>query len=231
MGDDNQNGQGSDNSDGNDSPKYVTTEQLNSAISGHMKRLEGRLGTTIGEAIATQMKAFAPKKDDDVPSDPQADPAPDGGKVDPQITSLKRQLSTLNNRLQKSEDARADEATQRRQLGLRSAVMKSLGESGLSGPHLKAASAVLYQDGKVHVTDDGSHLFKDQEGLDVPLADGVRDWVASDDARLFLPPKDVRGSGDRGSDKTKLPKLKSDAMSQAYADAKEGVGKFLLNQK
>lgn len=211
-------------------PKFVTQEQLsqvvNAAVSNHMKRLDGKLSTTITDAVAAALKANTP----DPPDDPPKDIDDPKAKANPEATALKRQVAQLETKLNKAVEEASDERTQRRSAGLKTAVMKHLGEAGLSGAHLKGASAVLYQDQRVRVTDDGDHLFIEADGVEVPLADGVKEWSASDDAKLFRKPVDVRGSGDGPHDQTKLPKLPSDEMSQAYADSVSGVEKHLMNQ-
>lgn len=235
--DPNADGGGKPNADGD--AKFVTQEQLsqvvNQAVSSHMKRLDTKIGATMKDAVAEALKDMVQKaKDDDDP--PGADPPAGGGKgaddkPNPAMTALKRQVETLTTKLQKAEDDRAGEAKQRQRDGLKSAVLKQLGESGLSGQHLRGAQAILYQDDRVRIGDDGAHLFRNAEGEDLPLVEGVKEWIGSDDAKLFLPPKDVRGSGDRGSDNAALPKTKDSAMNQALADAIEGVKKQRLNQQ
>lgn len=207
-------------------PKFVTQEQLsqvvNAAVSSHVKRLETRMTATIGSAmrdvVAEQLKDVLPKPDDPPPKDPK----PDDGKKDPAVAALERTVTQLTGKLEKAEGARAEEAKQRLQDALRTSVVKQLGEAGLSGPHLKGAQAALYQDGRVHVDDSGAQLFRDDDGTELPLTEGLKAWVGSDDAKLYLPPKGVSGSGDQGGDST-LPKLKDDGLNQAVSTALVGV--------
>lgn len=225
------NGNSSDNENGDD-PKFVTQDQLsqvvNAAVSNHLKRFESKLSGTIGSAVAEALKAHTPAASgDDPPNDPPADP---NAKVDPAMTQMKREMTAMRNKLQKAEDATAAEAKQRKSDALRTTVLKQLGEAGLSGQQLRAAQAVLYQEGRVHVSEDGSHIFRDADGVDLPLSEGMKGWIASDDAKLFLPPKDVRGSGDRAAEGN-IPTLKDSSMNQAVSDALDGVRKLRLNQQ
>lgn len=232
MGDD-PNANPGDKGNGDDADKFVTQEQLsqvvNAAVSNHLKRFESKLTSTVGDVIADKLKDLNLKPGEGDDDDPPEDDPPDKGKSDPQITSLKRQITQLTNKLNDSNAVAENERKQRRADALRTDVLKHLGEGGIAGKRLNAAVAVLYQNGRVKVDGDGQHLFVDEDGLDVPLKDGIGTWVTSDDAKLFLPPKDVRGSGDKGGG-DKLPKMKTDELSQAYADAVEGVEKFILNE-
>lgn len=235
MGDQDPNANAGGNADGDDdADKFVTQDQVsqivNAAVSNHMKRFGTKLSETIGGVIDEKLKGFVPKQNDDVDDDDDDDPPDPKAKADPRFTQMKRQITQLTNKLNDALGDADSERKQRRNDGLNTAVLKHLGEGGMSGKRLTAAKAVLYQDGRVKVTDEGEHLFVDDDGLDVPLKDGLATWVASDDAKLFLPPKDVRGSGDKGGGDQKLPKMKTDELSQAYADAVEGVEKHLLNQ-
>lgn len=209
-----------DTSNGTDTPQYVTPDQLNQAINGHVKRLETRLTSTLGNVIADKLKEFTPQPEAD--AEPETQEQQPSGKVNPEMTALKRQLTTMNNRLQKSEESRAAEATQRRSDGLRSEVLRRLGEGGLSGQQLKAAQAVLYQDGKVRVDEAGTHLFLDSEGTELPLSDGLDSWLGSDESAFFRPPKDVRGSGDQGH-RSAVPVTGNSEMDAAIAIATLGA--------
>jgi hypothetical protein len=232
--DDDATGSGGGSNSDDDAGKYVTRDELaqivNAAVSGHTKRLEKRLGDSLVSQIVAQLKTDAGQGDDDGQDDGQDDDSGSAGKAksSPETIALKRQISALSNKLQKAEDGRAAEAKQRQAEALRSEARKLLGDAGISGRGLRGAMAELLQDGRVKLGEDGSHLFEDDDGTELPLADGLKGWASSDDAKLYLPPRDVRGSGDNG--RGQAPKLggDDDARQAAYADALEGVEKFVL---
>jgi hypothetical protein len=88
--------------------------------------------------------------------------------------------------------------------------------------------ALLYQNGRVKVAEDGAHLFVDTNGEELPLSEGLKTWAGSDDAKLFLPPREVKGSGDTGSGR--LPKFESKdkKLEKIVSNAQEAAA-FLLN--
>lgn len=212
-----------DTGDGADEPQYVTSEQLNRAISGHMKRLEGRLGASLKTSLAELMADRTPEPE---PDTPEPDPDTSVAKPDPQMVALKRQLSALGNKLKASEDAQKASESKRQQATLRSAVNTALGELGMSGQHLKGATAALYHEGRVAVGEDGAALFRDQDGTELPLADGLRDWAASDEAKLYQAPRSPRGSGDRGHSQA-VPTDKPGSLDEALGVISKGLEEMI----
>ncbi len=184
--------------DGADDPQYVTKEDLNDivnrAITGHTGRLEKRLGKSIAEAITALRAQDAPEDDgddDDVdPDQPKAKAKPNP-QVQRQLTRHKNELKALQDKLESRDKAARDAR-------LETAVTKSLGEAGLNGRHLRGARAFLYQEGKVFLDDDGSELFMADDGTELDLKEGMKEWLDSDDAKLYQPPRGASGSGDRG---------------------------------
>ncbi len=233
-----------------DEPKYVTADDLNKtvnqAISNHLKRFEKTMGKTVGEQLKEALESFSTSSGDPSPPEPQdqppaADPPPaaiappapadDKPRNDPAVTYLKGQLTTLSKRLEASEKSRAEERTQRQSESLRAAVTGGLGTIGLAGAHLDGAIASLYHNGSVFISDDGERRFRDDEGLDHPLLDGLRSWAKSEAAKLYIPPRGARGSGEMKQPEVPNLGFKDPEKNQLVANALEGVQKFLIDRQ
>lgn len=225
-------GAGNEGGDGGgDAPKFITQEdfskELNKAITNHVGRMETRLtktlGATVGASITEALAALS-KKPDDAPEN-KGDAKPDGKQV-----LMERKLQKLTEDLETSNAARELEAGKRKDEGLRGDVVSALGDLNMTGQRLRGATAMLYAEGRVYIGEDGSHLFKDADGIEFPLSDGVKAWSGSEEAKLYMPPSNVRGSGDKGGGKPPAVFKDNDPLNVALQNAIEGVEKFVVNR-
>lgn len=196
---DDPNGNGSDNPNGDDAPQYVTPDQLNGAITGHLRRLEQKLEQREQALIEKLAEQFKPKPRDDDDDDDM--PPGKGGDDDIAAKMQKkfeRQLAEERKRIERLEQEREAERSKSRDMQLRQSVRDALSEAGIEGTRLKAAMALIIDGEKrVSLADDGKVQFVDHDGVRVGLKEGISEWSKTDDAKVFLPPIGAQGSGER----------------------------------
>jgi hypothetical protein len=199
---DNQHGNGSDNPNGDDAPKYVTPEALNSAIVGHLSRFEKKLAPqfdAIASRIVEQLRPAPAVEDDDADEDATAAPS---GAPDDMAAKLSRRLdrerAEWRKRMEKLEREREEERSKARDAQMRQAVRDQLIEAGVDPARVKQALTwVVEGERRIQYSEDGSLTYRDDDGVPVSLSEGLSSWAKTDDAKVFLPPRNLQGSGDR----------------------------------
>jgi hypothetical protein len=185
-----------------DAPKYVTEEQLDKALTPRLRAVEQK----VEKSLAQSFEAFSAKLKTDLASllpAPKVEAKPDTKKEpaapDPELKKLQDQIGSLT---KQAEDARAERDTERakvRDATLRQRVGELLATAGIEGVRARHALGLLVDSERVvRWSDDGdSIIFRAPDRGDVDLEAGLRNWLKSDDAKLYLPPKGTQGSGDR----------------------------------
>ena len=86
-----------------------------------------------------------------------------------------------------------------RDAALRQRVGEVLAGAGIEGVRARHAIGLLVDaEKRVRWSDDGESLvFRTADRDDAELEPGLRGWLKTDDAKLYLPPKGSQGSGDR----------------------------------
>jgi hypothetical protein len=175
----------------------VIDTKLNAAITGHTKRLKSDLEKSLGDVVA---KALSEKKPaDDRPAD-QGGNAPAGAaaKADPEVLKMREQLEKLT-RSQAESEARAKAAEQKAARDATHATLREqLDSMGIKGPRARAVIHDLEASGMLKLSESGVYELtvkrarakgaKAEELVFEDLADGLKDWALTEDAREFLPP-------------------------------------------
>lgn len=122
-----------------------------------------------------------------------------GDKESVALQTLQRQLEEQRARSDAFEAKANAERTQRRQVALSQTVSQALGVHGIEGNRARAALALLKNDSRIgfETDDEDNIVFRGEDGLSVSLDVGLRQWAKSEEARVFLPPSNTRGSGSR----------------------------------
>lgn len=194
---DDPNGNGSDNPNGDDAPENVTPAQMNKAITAHLQRFEKKQEERLDALVEKLSDQLKP----DPPEDAEGDD-PKGEGDDERYEKLQRKfekkLEEAQSRVAKIEQEREEERQKNRDMQLRQSLRDELASAGIEGAAQKAVMALLVDGEKrVSMTDDGDIQFTDTDGLSTSLREGVGEWLKSDDAKLFLPARGGRGSGER----------------------------------
>jgi hypothetical protein len=193
-----------------DAPKYVTEEQLNRAISARLGDFGKKIEKTISESLATTLTA----KLDELKTSLSAPGAGEGGSKEtpkgvdienhPLVKGLQKQIADQKSATERLQQERDAEKASARDQKLRSALSDSLTKGGIDPTRVRHAVGILVDVEKRvrFADDDGDELvFKDSTG-DVDLTTGLKGWLKSEDAKIFLPPRGTLGAGDRSQGKT-----------------------------
>ncbi len=171
-----------------ESPKYITADELNSAITGHLKRAEAKQADTLKALLASEFAKLTP-----APAPVETEKPAKG--VAPEMAALQEQLKTLQTTMQ-AERARAEAAEQKQRNDKAFGDLKAaLGKT--VRPELLdiAAENLFHAKKRVEFDEAGNALFKtirqtpgfaDDEVL-MPLADGVASFLKSKEAAVYLP--------------------------------------------
>jgi hypothetical protein len=174
----------------------LVNASVNAAVTSQLKRMlapavtEAIGGLKLESKIAEAIKAAQP-----------AEPAPgalgDAPKPDPRLSALESKYAELEKRYQAEQEARAEAEKKGRDAAARAALKAAL-EPHISGTQLEVASRYLYDaQGVVTFDEDGTPLVKSkrapmrgmpEEDVFLPIADGVNEWIKSEEAKIFLPP-------------------------------------------
>lgn len=216
-------GQGSD-----DSPKFVTEEQLNRAITARFKTFEKSLDGKFGE-FKTGFESFqasiteALKPKQEPPKEqPKDKGAPPPVTETPEFIETQKQLKALQAKYDAAEKKAAESETKRRDTLLRQTVDETLAKAGVDSARIKHARGFLVDAMKsVRFSEDGEYVVMlDSEGNESELSAGIKAFLKSDDGKIYLPPRGTAGSGERGGGIA--PRTDPNAVT------KESIGNALL---
>ena len=176
-----------------DAPNYVTSEQLNRAITARFRSFENKLDGRLGQITASLETLTSNAQ----PTSENNDEAPaEGDGSNAQLVAMKNKLDNMSKKLEAKEQEAEMERQKQRSNSLRVAVRDALAAVGIDGTRGKQALGYLV-DTESRVLWDGDELaFRDNDGLNVSLSDGLKAWARTDDAKTYLPPRGVHGSGD-----------------------------------
>lgn len=165
-------------------PKYLTSEDFNKASSAREARLLARIEKMLGASKAPTVT----EDDSDAPA-----PAP---KVGETRDDKEARLAKVEAELTRERKARKEEKARASRDEERSKVSELLSSAGIPAPRMKGALAVLHEVDKRVVRDsDGTIMFRDDEEGEIPLAEGVKKWLSTDEGKAYLPPRGAQGVG------------------------------------
>jgi hypothetical protein len=159
--------------------EYVTKSELNAMLNGFRAAFKKDFSK-----LETAFQSISATKDDEAA-------APKGAKnVDPEKVEMQKQIKLL---LDREKERAAELATQK----LNSALRDHLTQAGVSPAHLEHALAYVSHKGLVKYDEEGNLKMKVNQ-VDYDIADGSKLWAKSDEAKLYLAPKNAVGSGQKG---------------------------------
>jgi hypothetical protein len=186
-------------------------------------RLAPKIHNLINSAIASQKKltekqrsedrdAFAKLLDEKLGAlkPPTDDPPGDGGKgakggkrEDIEMASLRKQSEELKARLDTAEQVAKAERQKNRDAAMRSLAYDEFGKYGIDGERANGLYARFKFDNRMAYEDDEADpslnnlLFHGDDGAQVRFSDGMKAYIKTDQAKLYLPPSGARGAGSR----------------------------------
>jgi hypothetical protein len=183
-----------------EAPKYVTEEQLQSALTERFRALEQKVDRTLsglGPKLRDELATLFPKPEPKPPEggDGKSPPRKAGdGEPAPELKKLQDQIAQLTTKAEAAERERDAERARARDTTLRQRLTEALSVAGIEGVRARHAVGLLVDaERRVRWTEDGQSIAFD----DIELAAGLREWLKTDDAKLYLPARGALGSGDR----------------------------------
>jgi hypothetical protein len=209
-------GEGTDPPEGSEKqqPKFITAEELNRAITARFSDFEKRQKNSLTQILAEREKALAEtlserlgaaleerlaaSKPKDEEQKPKGAEAPQPKLEDtPAYKALQKKLEGLEKTNLEEQNRRLAAEAKNRDTGLRSTLQSELEKHGITGERARLARGHLIDADKlVALRPDSDEIFFRSGDEEVPLADGLKSWIATDQAKIFLPPKGTNGSGD-----------------------------------
>lgn len=210
-------------------PNYVTEERLNEAINraitSRFSSFEKKIGGQVSEAVT----GLLPKLDEIVqarlpqPSQGSAGASEKPLEESPLVKGLQKKLAELEEQNRKSQSERDAERARARDVALRQRLSEELGKHGVDARYVKQALGFLVDaEKRVRWADDEGDalVFRDSDGSELDLSTGLRSWAKSDDAKIYMPPRGLSGSGDRGGGQA--------PRTQPQGASREQLGRALL---
>lgn len=174
----------------------IVSETVNKAIASRdkmsdKKREEDKLA--FAKLLDEKLAGFKPGE---LPADPSKKPK------DLEIETLRRQLTEQGGSLEEIKRERDLERAKNRAAALDRLVVESLANVGkIDGISGRMALAALKSTGRVGYGDEEGEpdkiVFRDDSGVAVDLATGMKGWLKTEEGKFFLPPTGVRGAGTR----------------------------------
>lgn len=192
-----------------ESPKYITEEQLNRAITARFKGLEKKFETSLSEfgtGFASKFEELVAAKFESISPPKEKSASSSSVEEDPKFRGVMKQLEELKVQTQKAQQERDTERAKAREVSLRQRVQDELAKHGIDTSRSRHALALLVDAEKrvSYSPDSDDIVFRDSDNTEVDLTTGLKSWIKSDDGKLYMPPRGVSGSGDRqGQAKTK----------------------------
>jgi hypothetical protein len=212
-------------------------EKVNKAISNHLTRFRTAFekeqaktfSALLGEAVGPineTLKALAERPEPTPPAGGEGE----GGKDDLERKRLEAQIKDLEARAVRAEQEREQERATRAREEERNELSKALGEQGITGARQRAAMALLYTEEQRVVRDDDNAIrFTVPKGGyvdEVPLSDGIAEWLKTEEGKTFLPPRGSHGSGNTGSEtrNNRPPRTPAEKKAKAQAELMAAFG-------
>lgn len=121
-----------------------------------------------------------------------------GNEANVELSTMRKQMDDMRRMLEQEQSARQAAEQRERTVALRDTVTTSLQQFGIDGARARAAIAVLTSEGRIIDDRDNDRiLFRDDTSGEVDLSVGMKSWIKSEDAKIFLPPTGAKGAATR----------------------------------
>lgn len=222
----------------NDAAKKEISTMINGAMKGWGERFEKNFDAKLQplSGLGESLKAIQDKLSTN--ATPPGDKPPGNTVGDPEaqkvLLKLQSQVETLTQKLTATEAEKAEITARTQRAEERSVLEKALDAAGLKGGALAGAAALLIHERKaISRRDDGSVVWKVRreaagQSYDdyVDVKDGLSEFLKTDEGKGFLPPRDVKGSGNVSAF---VPITVPKGQEGRMADAAATLSAFLAN--
>lgn len=219
-------------SQGSDEPKYITSEDLNRAITARFGAFEGKMNKAMKESFDSFGTAFTSKFDDLLKALPVAKP-PEGEphkpppiEEHPLFRGLQKQIADLSQKAEAAEAQATAEKARSKEVALRQNVSDLLLKSGVDAAKVRHAVGFLIDTEKrIKLSEeDDSVLFVGEDNQTVDISSGLKSWLKTDDAKTYLPPRGTTGSGARPGGTASPAKGKAPPLGELLTQLIDGQG-------
>lgn len=159
-------------------PEYITSAQLNAALTAREKRFESRL--------------------EDLFKSHQPAPAPEPSKKGAEGDEVSKRIAALEKALEASKAEATAAKSKHLDTTLRSKLSDELTKHGIASPK-HAMALLLDSEKRVAWGEDEKLVWRGDDGTEAPLSDGLKAWAKGPDAKLYMAARGTVGSGDRGA--------------------------------
>jgi hypothetical protein len=180
----------------------------NRGLTKRFKKFEKNLLGTIESLLNKRDEGLLAKLKPapEPPKEPQEnEPAATG--TDPVIAGLQQQIEELKADNARKDAIAANERDQRRNSALRQRLTDELIKGGTDATRARHAVGFLVDVEKrvKYAADDSDELVFAAGDEELDVGAGIKAWLKSEDGKLYLPPRGVAGSGDRGGGVARPP--------------------------
>lgn len=207
-----------------DEVKTFIGNTVNAALGSHLKR--DSFQASLADRIAKQLLEAKQNEPDDKPGmKPDDKPNP----KDLETAKLKSEMAQMRKQMEaKDAEAQKEKAAARTQAE-RSALTEQLRKAGVDDHRVAAANAFLYLDQQLITRNDADEIcmrFRREWGEElVPLDQGVKEYLKSEQGKVFLPPVNTSGSGNTGG----RPPAKAPGEKPTRAELYEHLGTLMMH--
>jgi hypothetical protein len=173
----------------------IAAQVVNAAFSARGKKLKEDITVELGGRFDSLTKKL-----EEMTAAPQGKRKKDGetDTADPVQNGMARQLAEMKAQLDESAKKLADADARQKKSALKQRAVEELGKAGLTDPVRASLALRAAIEAKLgHDEETGEPVYYENEHSVVDLATGIRAWMKTDEAKIFLPPTGARGSGDR----------------------------------
>ena len=175
---------------------------MNNMFTARMGAVEKKIASTVTESLGKTLEEKLSALQVPRREEPEGKPGeePEGkGKKSQELAQVRAELNALRARQEETERERQQLLARQREMSLRADAARVLNGAGIVGDRFEAAYALLVQTGKIKASEDPASIegvYADpMAGGDIPLEQGLQQWLKTETAKIFLPPKGITGSG------------------------------------
>jgi len=196
---------------------------VNAAVSSHIKRHTKQFDEMVDEKLSWLVESTSSKTEETQKN---------ASEADKQLRQMQAQYQKVMKDLQAKEQQIADEQASKRDMNARNGLRDALASAGVPADRIRHAEAYLYDSQKrVRISESGDPVFVSSEGgydLETAITEGVESFLKSDEGKMYLPAREVAGSGNRGG-RAPASRAKTDNPQQAIEDmsSEEQIHAFL----
>ena len=181
-----------------EAPKPVTLEDVKALLDKHLKKRDEALVANFNGGLAELKQLFTARQEEAETKPSQAvHDKPVSFEDTTAYRTMKRQLDDMTAKMKADAEEHAAVAAKATDMQLRAQLTETLTAAGVDAKVVRHAVGFLVDvEKRVRMSEGGEIVFRD--GTDeVTLATGMKSWLRSDDAKFYLAPRGVNGSGDK----------------------------------